>query len=194
MQPTSVDEARGLSGAQLDAIAGLERRVVAHDGGRLKLEWGALRERPPREVNDLLAWESGTLVGYCGIYAFGGEPELAGAVDPARRRGGIGSALLARALEHVATRGRSQVLLVTPSATPSGRRFAQAKGASLHHSEHHLTLPGPPRAPVHSRAPAPELLIRVRPGEESDRTAVLAILQGAFGKAPAEAGQPGPRD
>ena len=29
----------GLSPATLDAIADLERRVVAADGGRLKLEW-----------------------------------------------------------------------------------------------------------------------------------------------------------
>jgi hypothetical protein len=44
----------GLSPAALDAVADLERRVVAADGGRLKLEWNALRHRSGQQVEDIL--------------------------------------------------------------------------------------------------------------------------------------------
>ena len=43
-----IEQAHGLTDSALEAIAGLERRVLAADGGRLKLEWGALRSRPDR--------------------------------------------------------------------------------------------------------------------------------------------------
>ncbi len=51
-----------------------------------------LRQRRADEVNDVLAWDDGVLVGFCGIYAVGREPELAVVVDPEYRRRGIGSA------------------------------------------------------------------------------------------------------
>jgi len=35
----------GLSPAELTAVADLEQRVIAADGGRLKLEWPTLRAR-----------------------------------------------------------------------------------------------------------------------------------------------------
>ncbi len=187
------EEARGLTGPQLDAIADLERRVVAHDGGRLKLEWGVLRERPAGEVNDLLTWRDDTLVGFCGIYHFAGELELAGAVDPDRRRTGIGSSLLSLALGHVARRGASRALLVAPAATGSGRRFALAKGATLDHSEHHLELDGPPRGPLEPRASTAGL--RVRPARDNaDGEAIAPILRAAFGEHAAYAGQTGSSD
>ncbi len=193
MAPPPIEEARGLTSSQLGAIADLERRVVAHDGGRLKLEWGVLRERPTDQMNDLLAWRDRTLVGFCGIYHFGGEPELAGAVDPDRRRFGIGSSLLSLALEHLARRGVSRVLLVTPAATDVGRRFALAQGATLDHSEHHLELDGPPKGSAEPRATAAGLLVRpARDG--ADAYAIAPILRAAFGESSAYAGQTAPSD
>jgi ribosomal protein S18 acetylase RimI-like enzyme len=194
VQPLAIDEARGLTAAQLDAIADLERRVVAHDGGRLKLAWGVLMERPAGEVNDLFVWENGALVGFCGIYHFGGEPELAGAVEPTQRRRGIGSSLLARALERVAQRGQAGVLLVTPTATEAGRRFALAKGATLHHSEHHLELDGRPAGPPEPRASTAGLRIRPARDDDADRNAIVPILEAAFGEGATFAAQTGPSD
>ena len=73
----------GLSTSQLDAIAELEARVVRHDGGRLKLEWGTLRSRAADKTNDVLRWDDGRLLGFLGIYRFGSmTPELTGVVDP----------------------------------------------------------------------------------------------------------------
>ncbi len=193
MLPPPVDDAPGLTGAQLDAVADLERRVIAHDGGRLKLEWGVIRERPAGEVNDLLVWSGGSLVGYCGLHQFGGEPELAGAVDPAWRRHGIGSSLLARALELVGERGRTRVLLVTPTATETGRRFALARGATLDHSEHHLELGGRPEGPPAAGPSAAALRIRLARDDEGDRREIVSILEAGFGQG-AYAGQAGPTD
>ena len=63
-----VDLSAGLSPAALRAIADLERRVVAADGGRLKLEWNALRHRSGRDVEDVLWWDGERLLGFLGIY------------------------------------------------------------------------------------------------------------------------------
>ena len=60
---------RGLSTTELDAVADLERRVVAADGGRLKLEWATLRTRSGDRAEDVLAWaDDGRLVGFLGTY------------------------------------------------------------------------------------------------------------------------------
>jgi ribosomal protein S18 acetylase RimI-like enzyme len=188
----SIQEACGLTPEQLDALADLERRVLAHDGGRLKLEWGVLRQRPADEANDLLTWDGGTLAGFCGIYAFGKEPELSIVVDPAYRRRGVGSALLDRSLRLVARRGHPSVLLVTPRATDSGRRFAQARGATFDHAEHHMELDGPPTGPPAPRPSTDDLV--VRPAVDADRAAVVSILEDAFGNGAASFAGTEPND
>ncbi len=175
-----LQEASGLTGEELEAIAGLERRVVDHDGGRLKLEWGVLHQRPRTDVNDLLVWDGSVLAGFCGIYDFGSQPELAGAVDPAYRRRGIGTSLLGRALALVAGRGRRTVLLVAPRATDAGRRFAEAKGATFDHAEHHMELDGGRGEPRRQRTSPTE--ISIRPATDADRAAVAAILADGFGE------------
>ncbi|MEU8615805.1 GNAT family N-acetyltransferase, partial [Actinoplanes sp. NPDC048791] len=94
-----IDLSRGLSPAALSAIEDLERRVVAADGGRLKLEWNALRHRYGQDVEDVLWWDGERLLGFLGLYAHSAPTvELAGMVDPAARRHGIGTALLDAAL------------------------------------------------------------------------------------------------
>lgn len=133
--------AQGLKPAQLDAIAELEKRVVRHDGGRLKLEWGALRNRSPERVTDILWWSGDRLLGFLGIYQFGSStPELAGMVDPEARHQGIGSALLDGALPWVRERGCNRALLVVPRASPGGAELAARRGMRFDHSEHALTL------------------------------------------------------
>lgn len=192
MAAAEIEEARGLDAEQLQAIADLEQRVVSHDGGRLKLEWDALRQRAAHQVQDVLAWDGRSLVGFCGIYQFGAEPEIAGAVDPAHRRRGIGSALLDRALALLGERSCPSVLLVAPRAGESGRRFAAARGAPFHHAEHHMALDGPPAGPPPAR-PSTEGLV-VRPATEADRTAVASILEEAFGPGASSFDAAGPHE
>jgi len=130
-----------LSRRQLDALATLESRVVRADGGRLKLEWGVLRERPGDATRDFLWLEDNQLVGFLGLYAFGSSTiEIAGMVDPAARRQGIATALLEAALPTCAAHGGGHVLLVVPGQSAAGRAFALDRGAELKHSEHALVL------------------------------------------------------
>ena len=168
-------EARGLTESDRGAIAALEERVVATDGGRLKLEWPTLRRRSGERVEDLLWWDADELLGFLGLYSFGGPLELAGMVDPKVRRRRIGSALVQRALGIAAARGFTEVLLVAPRVTPTGRLFAERHGGVLEHSEHHMELEGkPPTAPTRED-------VLLRPVTTDDLPVLRRILSDAFG-------------
>jgi ribosomal protein S18 acetylase RimI-like enzyme len=162
---------RGLDSRSLAAIRALEAEVLAHDGGRLKLEHGVLETRDPEGVQDLLWWEGDRLVGFAGVYAFGGV-EVAGMVAPDRRRQGIGSALLAAARELAG----APVLLVVPRGGGPGEAFARHHGGVLDHSEHFLVLretpSGEPRDPA------------VTITRATDFNEVRRLLEAAFGWRP----------
>jgi len=163
-----IDLSAGLSPAALDAIADLERRVVAADGGRLKLEWNSLRHRSEQDVQDILWWDGDRLVGFLGVYTHGAPAiELAGMVDPGARRRGIGSALLDAGLQLCQEREHSELLLVVPRSSDGGRELALRRGGRLDHSEHALQLldepaevPADPRVTVRAAVPADQKRIR----------------------------------
>jgi len=171
--------ARGLTDPALAAIAGLERRVIAADGGRIKLEWGVLRSRPGHRVEDLLWWDGDRLLGFLGIYAFGAPTvELTGMVAPEARRRGIASALLAAALPLCEERGYTKILLVTPRTPAAARELALRRGAVLDHSEYALQLTGEPaEAPSNPR-------ITVRPMNSADAATVKSLMMTGFGWEP----------
>jgi len=161
---------RRLSDTDLAALDQFERRVVAVDGGRLKLEKAVLREGAAEGV---LSYDGDRLVGFLGVYGFGGEPELVGAVDPAFRRRGLGSALLDNVLR--SARG-GRVLLVVPVGSTGGEVLARSRGGTHHHSEHALVLSVPPEGPHNP-------LIAVRPARPDDAVSVASLLHAAFGHA-----------
>ena len=168
--------ARGLSPRDLRAVADLEARTVQVDGGRLKLEWGVLKGRTGRDVEDILWWDDHRLLGFLGLYAFGAPTvELAGMVDPAARRRGIATALLDAALPLCHDRGYGQALLVTPRASTAGRGMALGRGAVLEHSEHALVLLGAPTDGPTNPA------ITVRTATPDDIPEVSGLLTAAFG-------------
>jgi ribosomal protein S18 acetylase RimI-like enzyme len=170
-----------LSGADLSALADLERRTVAGDGGRLKLEWGVLRARSGRRVEDLLWWDGDRLVGFAGLYGFGPPTvEVAGMVDPAARRQGIGTSLLDAALDQARRQGYRQALLVVPNRSSAGRAFALSRGAALDHAEHALVLHDPPAdRPGHPR-------VQLRTATPDDAADVQRLLAAGFGIDPAD--------
>jgi ribosomal protein S18 acetylase RimI-like enzyme len=176
---TVVEPARGLSPDQLEAIAALEQRVVAHDGGRLKLEWGRLRRRGGERAEDVLAWEGDELVGFIGLYGPGAtQVELAGMVDPMHRRRGVGTRLLERALALSAAFGDHDPLLIVPRESAGGRALADRHEARFDHSEHALVLHGEP-----ADGPSDPLL-SMRPAERGDVPAIMALMSSGFGFAP----------
>jgi ribosomal protein S18 acetylase RimI-like enzyme len=178
MLRTVLELARRLSDRDLRALAELERRTVAADGGRLKLEWGVLRVRAGEQVEDLLWWDSELLVGFLGLYAFGASTvELAGMVDPAARRRGIATALLEAALAICRERAYPRVLLVVPRGSAPGRALAISRGAALEHSEHALVLLDPPTAG------ATDPRVELRTATAADTPDLIRLLTAAFGGA-----------
>jgi ribosomal protein S18 acetylase RimI-like enzyme len=161
-----------LSRRQLDALATLESRVVSADGGRLKLEWGVLRDRPGDATRDFLWLQHDQPVGFLGLYAFGSNTiEIAGMVDPDARRQGIGTALLEAALPTCAAHGGGSVLLVVPRQSQAGRAFVLDRGAELEHSEHALALD---RRPADGPAD-PGINIRAATRDDFDELSELLI-------------------
>lgn len=166
-----------LSPADLAAIAELERRVVAADGGRLKLEWDSLRSRTPGVPSDALWWDGDRLTGFAGVYVFGSmTPEIAGMVDPEFRRRGAGTALLEAALRLAGQRERPSALVVVPRACAGGAELARRHGGQPDHSEHALVLTGDPVPGTGA-----ELPITLRDAVASDIPLVTQLLRSAFG-------------
>ncbi|HXW81165.1 MAG TPA: GNAT family N-acetyltransferase, partial [Acidimicrobiales bacterium] len=115
------------------------------------------------------------LLGFLGLYWFGGPLELAGMVDPKVRRRGIGSALLGRAFDLAVDRGLDEALLVVPRARARGRLFAEKLGGALDHSEHHMELQGALQTAAVREG------VLVRPVDANDVPTLRRILSDAFG-------------
>jgi ribosomal protein S18 acetylase RimI-like enzyme len=172
-----LDLARGLSPDSLSALASLEAETVSADGGRLKLEWSTLQSRSGDDVEDVLWWDEGRLVGFVGLYAFGGPAvELAGMVHPDYRRQGIGTRLLDEAIELCRGRTERQLLLVAPRTSQVARILAESRGGILEHSEHALDLDG-----AVTEGPSDKSII-LRPASGDDIFDLAGILADAFGQ------------
>ncbi|MBE7187270.1 GNAT family N-acetyltransferase [Jatrophihabitans endophyticus] len=170
-----IDALNRLGPADLDRLARLERRVVAADGGRLKLEWPLLRSRADGGTNELVVRRARSMIGFAGIYAFGAL-EIAGAVHPHHRRQGVASELLAAAMAVCRERRAEHVLLVVPRTTGAGAAFARRHGGAFDHSEHALELTAAPAG----TAAAPDGL-ELRPVQSADTPAVARLVAEAFG-------------
>jgi ribosomal protein S18 acetylase RimI-like enzyme len=127
-------------------------------------------------MGDILWWEDDRLVGFAGLYAFGGPTvEVGGMVHPNFRRRGIGGRLLDEARQLCQERGSRKLLLVIPRSSPGGRALAESRGGYLEHSEHALELLG-----ASSEGPSdPSLLLRPATGD--DVVEVARILAAVFG-------------
>ena len=170
-----IELARGLSPGDLRELAELEVRVLAADGGRLKLEWRVLRSRAGQDVEDVLWWEEDRLLGFLGLYSFDAPTvEIAGMVDPAARRRGIATQLLDAALPICRERGYQRALLVTPRGSIAGPEFAQNRAAVLEHSEHALVLlEAPTEGPTDPR-------LTLRTATLADASELSRLLAAAF--------------
>ena len=164
-----ISEVHGLGPAELEQVRQLAGDVVAHDGGRLKIELDYVARNP---IDVALAHDGDELVGYAGVYSFSGaEPEIAGMVAPGRRRQGLGTRLLSALLPR--TDGWATALLVVPATTPAGRSFALSRGGAPAHSEHFLVLGDDPQT-----AEDPRTVLR--PATPADVPALQRVLAAAF--------------
>jgi ribosomal protein S18 acetylase RimI-like enzyme len=169
-----------LTATQAAEVGRLADRCNAHDGLDLKLaieEGEAPAGAPPLAF---LAYAASTLVGYAALdYGGGHEAELCGMVDPARRRRGIGRALLGAARAACPALGVSDLLLICEAASVDGLRFTEEEvGASPRFAEHHME-----READLAGAPAFDTpRLDIRPATHEDVEPLVTILVGAFGR------------
>lgn len=164
-----------LTPTELDGVSELEAVCQQADGGRLKLEWSALRNRVEGQTNDFIWLVDGAVLGFVGLYQWRPiDLELCGMVHPRWRRAGIGSALYGAAAAEVARRSPRNALLIVDRNLESGRCFAEAFGGVLDHSEHRMQQARQPE----ERAGVP--LVRVRPAGPADAEFVTACAAAAF--------------
>lgn len=176
-----ITTADNLTVEQLARLARLEKRAIAADGGRLKLEWGVLQAG--RLSGAVLAEDGGELAGYFGRYRFGGaRTEIAGVVDPHQRGHGLGSELLTEALRLGREAGESDALLVVRRDVAGGAALAHHFGGALNHSEHALLMR---RRPVD--APDDKANV-IRTMRDEDWPAVREVLAAGFDYVPDEPG------
>ena len=132
---------QGLSEVDLTEIAQLAHICNSCEGLDIKLNWSILRERLTNEVNDLLYYQQGHLVGYLAIYAFNTrEAEISGMIHPDYRRQGIFSMLLREASEACRQRELHKIFLIVEHNAQSGQAFAASLLAHYHHSEYRMSL------------------------------------------------------
>lgn len=92
-------------------------------------------------INEFLYYSGETLIGYLGIFSFGGETgELTGMVHPQCRRRGIFKKLYSLALAECKRRNFKKILLVCDNRSASGLSFIKASGAAYAFSEYEMKL------------------------------------------------------
>jgi len=104
-------ELRPMTTADLDAVLALELALFGEEAWSLQMLVGELGQQPANRFY-LVAEDAGTLVGYAGLLAAGGQGDvLTIAVDTARWGHGVGSELLRQLLAEAKRRDCTEVFL-----------------------------------------------------------------------------------
>ncbi|HLI42984.1 MAG TPA: GNAT family N-acetyltransferase [Acidimicrobiales bacterium] len=177
-----------LSASELEAVAELEALCLSHDGGRLKLEWPSLRNRPAGTTSDFLWVVGGEVVGFAGLYQWRPtDLELCGMVHPDWRRQGIGGCLYEAAAAEAAGRRPLLALLIVDRALEAGRELARSRGGRLDHSEHRMQQRREPELREE------KVRVELRGARIEDAPFVAGCVAAAFGEEPARL-DPGDRE
>jgi ribosomal-protein-alanine N-acetyltransferase len=100
-----------MTSADLDNVLGLELALFGEEAWSRQMLVGELDQQPASRYY-LVAEEAGTIVGYAGLLAAGGQADvLTIAVATGRWGHGIGSQLLANLLEEALRRGCTEIFL-----------------------------------------------------------------------------------
>jgi ribosomal protein S18 acetylase RimI-like enzyme len=130
-----------LTDAEATAIQQLITTCNSYERRHMRIDTGALSQRPGNEANDFLYYEDGKLVGYLYVEGWGSrDREVAGMVQPDHRRRGIFSSLLAAAKEESQQRDVQKLILVCEHFPKSGLAFIHAIKAQFEYSEHEMVL------------------------------------------------------
>lgn len=166
----------GLPPALLPEVQALAARCNRAEGLDLKLNLIPERSTEAELADRFLYFEQGALVGFLGLDGTP-EVELCGCVDPAYRRRGIGSLLLAAASEICKQRGLASVLVICEQASRSGKAFLAPLAAPIRSAEYRM------RCAV-SSWPPPRRPLELREAGPGDLPALARIIGSAFGNPP----------
>lgn len=126
-----------LTTQQLLDIEQLQKECEQHDHIHLKLNWEMLRKRDSDQL-DFLHYESGELVVFLGLYAFGSTVEVCGMVKPGERRKGHFQRLFQQGMDAIKQRGYKKILLNAPARSDSAKAFLNNQGADYAFTEHQM--------------------------------------------------------
>lgn len=114
---------RPMTSADLDHVLGLELALFGEEAWSRQMLAGELGQQPASRYY-LVAEEAGTIVGYAGLLAAGGQADvLTIAVSATRWGQGIGSQLLASLLEEAVRRGCTEIFLEVRADNERARRL-----------------------------------------------------------------------
>ncbi len=106
-----------------------------------KLRMSQDKEESFEHTNEFFYYFEDLLIGYLGIFTFGGEKaELTGMVHPSYRRKGIFKRLFNLAIEECKRRNYKKILLVCDNRSSSGLEFIKATGAVYAFSEYEMRM------------------------------------------------------
>ena len=132
---------RTLTEAEATTVEQLITTCDNHEGLHMRIDAGALRQRPGNEADDFLYYEDGMLVGYLYVEGWGSrDREVAGMVHPEYRRRGIFSSLLAAAKIECRQKDVQKLILVCEHVSKSGLAFVHFIKALHEYSEHEMVL------------------------------------------------------
>ncbi len=179
--PYTITRGSTLTDAELGAVLALRAVCDAAEGLDLKLaipEEGVDEQQQLRGRSQLLArQEDGAIIGYCSL-DFGHETEICGMVQPTQRRRGIGSALLAAALDECRLIGVSRALLICEDASASGQSFVARHAGTRAFGEYRMERDAP-SAPLAEQWPAADTL-RIERAGPADVEDIVTVQAGAF--------------
>jgi ribosomal protein S18 acetylase RimI-like enzyme len=160
-----------LTEAEATAIEKLIVTCNNYERLHMRIDVGALRQRPGNEANDFLYYEDGILVGYLYVEGWGSrDRELVGMVHPDHRRNGIFSSLLAAAQDQCLQRDVQNLILVCEHFSQSGLTFVHSIKAQHEYSEYEMVLGTfQERRKVHKG-------LYIRQANKQDLEAIVSIL------------------
>jgi ribosomal protein S18 acetylase RimI-like enzyme len=127
----------------LKDVEELQQRCEQFDGISLKLNWDMLRLPPASGGADwLVTYEDELLVGFLGLYGFGGEMEICGMVRPGYRRRGIFTSLWKRAQSIISRNNITTLLLNAPASSASAKGFLKTLPVTFNHAEYQMKWDG----------------------------------------------------
>ncbi|MDF9844837.1 ribosomal protein S18 acetylase RimI-like enzyme [Paenibacillus sp. PastF-1] len=165
----------------LKDIEELQQRCEQYEGISLKLNWDMLRHTPDTGGTEyLVTYEEGQLVGFIGLYGFGGEMEVCGMVRPGFRRRGIFNSLWQLAQDNIRKRNISTLLLNAPAASASASGFLKTLPLVFDHAEYQMKWDSAAALQGPGETSSAAGTVTLRPAREDESSVLIQLDSAGF--------------